>query len=106
MAQPIYKVWFMKYKEPWYKLTKEEQKELVAKDTESLKQVGCELIMMRFSAWSSEEWDIWGVEKYPDIEAVQKQAMNLFEMNWFEYIESKTYLGVEMPPAWLADLQS
>ncbi len=106
MAQPIYKVWFMKYKEPWYKLTKEEQKELVAKDTESLKQVGCELIMMRFSAWSSEEWLGWGVEKYPDIEAVQKHAMNLDEMNWFEYIESKTYLGVEAPPAWLAFLQS
>jgi len=99
MAQPIYKVFFMKYKEPWYKLTTEEQNELMAKDTESRKQVGCEVIKLCVSVWSSEEWLGWGVEKYPDIEAVQKHAMDLYGLNWFQYIESKTYLGVEMPQA-------
>jgi hypothetical protein len=87
----------MKYKEPWYKLTAEEQKTLMAKDEESLKQVGGELIIMRMSVWASEEWLGWGVEKYPDMEAVQKHAMNLFGMNWFQYVDSKTYLGTEMP---------
>jgi len=99
MAQPIYKVWFFKYKEPWYKLTKEEQDKLMAQNAESLKQLGGELVMMRVSIWASEDWLAWGVEKYPDIEAVQKHANNLFSWNWFEYIESKTYLGVEMPQA-------
>jgi hypothetical protein len=99
MAQPIYKVWFAKYKEPWYKLTTEEQNKLAAQDAESLKQVGGELIMMRMSVWSSEEWLAWGVEKYPDIEAVQKHAMNLFALNWFQYVDGKTYLGTEMPQA-------
>ena len=97
MAQPIYKVWFMKYKEPWYKLTTEEQNKLVAKNAESLKQLGAEVVMMRVCLWSSEEWIAWGVEKYPDIEAVQKHAMSLFSLKWFQYVESKTYLGVEMP---------
>lgn len=99
MAQPIYKVWFMKYKEPWYKLTPEEQGKLMAQNLESAKQLGVELVMMRASVWASEEWLAWGVEKYPDIEAVQKHANNLFSINWFEYIESKTYLGIEMPEA-------
>ncbi len=35
MAQPIYKVWFMKYKDPWYKLTKEEQNKLMQQNQES-----------------------------------------------------------------------
>ena len=97
MAQEIYKVWFMKYKEPWYKLSADEQEKLMAKNAESLKQVGGEVILMKVSAWSSEDWLGWGVEKYPHLEALQKHAANLFSMNWFEYIDSQTYLGVDMP---------
>lgn len=97
MAQPIYKVYLLKYKEAWYKLTPEEQNKLLAQNAESLKEIGAELLILCASVWSSEEWLGWGVEKYPDIEAVQKHANNLFSWNWFEYIESKTYLGTEMP---------
>lgn len=99
MAQPVYKLWFMKHTESWYKLSTEEQNKLNAQNEESLKQVGGESIMACMSAWSSEEWLAWGVEKYPDTEAVQKHAMNLFNLNWFQYVDSKTYLGVEMPQA-------
>jgi hypothetical protein len=69
----------------------------MAQNDESLKQVGAEEVVFCNSLWSSEEWLGWGVEKYPDIEAVQKHADTLFRINWFEYMESKTYLGVEMP---------
>lgn len=97
MAQEIFKVWFMKYKEPWYRLSKAEQDALMAKNMESQKQAGVELVMVKACVWASEEWMAWGVEKYPSMEAVQQHSMNLFAMNWFEYIESKTYLGTEMP---------
>ncbi len=99
MSEPVYKVWFMKYKEPWYRLTGEEQNRLMAKNAESLQQVGGEVIMTRVSVWAAEEWLAWGVEKYPNLEAVQQHANNLFNMNWFLYIESSTSLGVEMPQA-------
>jgi hypothetical protein len=98
MAQPVYKVWFMKYKDAWYKLTPEERSKYETQISESLKQVGGERVATCVCAWASEEWLGWGVEKYPSIEAVQQHAMNLFNMNWFEQIESKTYLGMEMPP--------
>jgi hypothetical protein len=97
MAQPIYKVWFMKYKDPWYKLSPEQQNKLMEQNKASMNAVGCETIMMCASVWSSEKWLGWGVEKFPDIEAVQKHAETLFSINWFEYIESRTYLGTEMP---------
>ncbi len=97
MAGTIYKVWFAKYKEPWYKLSADEQKKLGAQVEESLKQVGGERIQACISIWSNEQWLGWGVEKYPDIEAVQKHAMNLYNFQWFEYVESMTYLGTEMP---------
>jgi hypothetical protein len=99
MAQPIYKVFFLKFKEPYYKLTTEEKNKLGAQDEEALKQVGAEHIVSCVSVWANEQWLGWGVEKFPDIEAVQKHTMKLYELNWFEYFESKTFLGTEMPQA-------
>ena len=69
----------------------------MAQDEESLKTLGVEPVILCSSVWSSEEWIGWGVEKYPDIEAVQKHGDNLSRLNWFEYLESKTYLGTEIP---------
>ena len=99
MAQPVYKVWMMKYKDAWYKLSKEEQAKHTEQIAEALKQVGGEQIMVRVSVWSSEKWLAWGVEKFPSIEAVQQHAMILFNLNHFQYFESNSYLGMEMPPA-------
>lgn len=67
MAQPIYKVFFAKYRPPWYKLTAEEQEKLMAQDQESLKAAGCEQILFCASVWASEEWLFWGVEKYVEL---------------------------------------
>ncbi len=88
----------MKYKDAWVQLSPEEQKKQLAMVEESLKKVGAELVMMRVSVWASEEWLAWGVEKYPNMSAVQQHAMTLYAMNHFQYIESTSYLGVEMPP--------
>jgi len=99
MTQPIYKIWFMNYKEPWYKLTQEEQDKLMAANVESLKQVGAESLIMCVSGTFNEKWLGWGVEKYPDLDAVQKHTLSLFNINWFEYIDSRTCLGTEMPQA-------
>ncbi len=97
MAEPIYKIWFMKPKASGYKLSKEEQDKLFALNAESLKRVGAETIITCSSAWASEEWMYWGVEKYPDIECVQKHTEDLLNLNWFEYVDSMTYLGTKAP---------
>ncbi len=97
MAQPIYKVWMAKYTESWYKLSKEEQEKHEAKVAEALKKVGGEAVITCMSLWSSENWMMWGVEKFPSIEAVQQQTRLLFDLNHFHYIESTSYLGTEMP---------
>jgi hypothetical protein len=99
MAQPIYVVFFVKWKEPYYKLTTEEQNKLGEQGEAALKQVGGEHIVTCMSFWANEQWLGWGVEKYPDIEAVQKHAMALYDLNWFNYFDSTTTLGTEMPQA-------
>ena len=97
MAQPIYKVYMFKYTEAWYQLSKEEQDQHNAKIAEIMKQVGGETIKLCVSVWCSENWMAWGVEKFPSLEAVQQQSMLLFNINHFRYIESNTYLGIDMP---------
>lgn len=97
MAQPVYKVYLVKFTPEWYKLTKEEQNAHGAKVAEALKSVGGERVVMCVSAWASENWLGWGVEKLPDMEAAQKYAQLLFDMNHFQYIEANSYLGIEMP---------
>ncbi len=98
MTQPIYKVYFLKYKEPWYKLTTEDQDKILSQTAVDLKQLGGESIIICRSGWASAEWRYWGVKKNPDIKAVQKRSDLLNNMNWGQYAEVKSCLGVETSP--------
>ena len=72
MAKTIYKMFQTKATEAWYQLSKEERDALMSKVSESLKSVGAKSVLTCASLWSSEQYVIFGVEEYPDIEAVQK----------------------------------
>jgi hypothetical protein len=98
MAQPIYKVWMAKYTQAWYQLSKQEQQDYQKKNAEAMKQVGGETLMFKSCVWSTDEWMAWGVDKYPSLEAAQQYHMLLLNMDHFRYIESRSYLGIDMPP--------
>jgi len=99
MTQPIHKLFLAKPTAAWYQLSQEERITLLGKVGEALDQVGGKSIIIRNSSWASEQWSFWGVEQYPDLEALQKHTQLLNELNWFRYVESMTVLGTEMPPA-------
>jgi hypothetical protein len=97
MATPIYKAFYVRTTEAWYQLPPEEQAVLLKKVDEARTEVGGKTIILCDSGWSSEEWTTFGVEVYPDIEAVQRHSELLAEINWYRYIESRTLLGVTTP---------
>ena len=99
MAQPIYKLFLVKSSEAWHQLSQEEQDSLMAKVNEALEKVGGKRIVLCNSSWSSEQWPFFGVEEFPDIEAVQKHSELLDELNWLRYIETITVLGTEWQPS-------
>ncbi len=99
MAQPIYKVFLVKLSEAWHQLSPDEQKNLLAKVDEAREKVGGKVIVACDSSWCSEQWPFWGVEQFPDIEAVQKYTELLNAFNWFRYVESMTVLGTEAQPS-------
>ena len=95
MSKPIYKVWLVKMKGASYEMTPEEVSQHLDKIDEALEKVGGERVITCNSVWCSENYEYWGVEKFPDIEAVQKHAELLLELNHYKYTESTSYLGTE-----------
>lgn len=83
----------------WYQLSQEEQSNLLAKVDEAREKVGGKMIIFCNSGWCSDQWPSWGVEQFPDLEAVQKHTSLLNELNWFQYGESVSLLGTEWQPS-------
>ena len=48
------------------------------------------------AAWCNEEWPFFGMEEFPDLEAEQRHAQMLFDLNWGRYMRVRSTLGTEL----------
>ena len=99
MAGPIYKFYQVTATEAWYQLSEEKQNAHMAKTREALKKIGGKEILACTPTWSNEQWMIFGVEEFPDIDAVQNYTAMLTQLGHFRYAKSTSMLGVKWPPA-------
>lgn len=99
MPGPIYKLYMMRMKEAWYQLSEEEQNSLGAKVTDALEKAGGKSLIVCNTAWSSEQWLSFGIEEFPDVEAVQKLSEGHMEVDWYRYVESVSMLGTKWEPS-------
>ena len=99
MTQKIYKLFMFKPTEAWYQLSEKEKNDYRAKIRQALKKVGGKEVIACFSGWNSEQWLGWGVEQFPNIEAVQKHHALLVGFDWFRFVESNSYLGTQVSGA-------
>src|SRR5215210_7890991 len=96
MAQSIYKLWQGRFTEAWHQLPEQEQQRLLSVVPEALTTVGGRALVTCSAAWSNERWPFFGVEEFPDLDAVQRHEQILTDLNWARYIESRTTLGTEL----------
>ncbi len=93
----IVKVWFSKPREAWYSLSEKEQKDFFKKEQEMAKKLrakfGIKTINTSKSLWSNEEWFEFGMEEFPNIEAVQEYNEQLSKLGMYKYFEAKVLLG-------------
>jgi hypothetical protein len=82
-----------KFKEPWFQLSEEEQKSYIAKLVEIREKVGGKEVITCDPFWSDHRWTRFGVDEYPDIEAVQKTTKVLNELEYSRYVEAVSMLG-------------
>jgi hypothetical protein len=98
VANPIYKLFLGTPKPNWFQLSKDEQDKMLAKLRTLLEKAGGKSVVLCNSAWSSEKWAYFGLEEFPNIEAVQKHSELMAETNWpFEFVKSFSILGTKMP---------
>ena len=96
MTQPIYKLWQGRTTEAWHQLPEDEQQRLLGAVVKTLDAVGGKELVACDAAWSNERWPYFGVEEYPDLEAVRRHDRMLTDLNWLRYMESRSTLGTEM----------
>jgi hypothetical protein len=97
MAQTIYKLFTFKPTEAWYRLSEDDKNKHKAHLKEALENVGGKELILCFSGWNSEQILGWGVEQFPNIDAVHKYQSHLVALHWFRYFESSSYLGTKIP---------
>ena len=97
MSGPIYKVFLFRNTEAYYQASEAERNEFLSKLGDAFQKVGGKRLVMCNSYWSSDQWSIFGVEVFPDIEAVQQYAEAMNELNMPRYVESMSVLGTELP---------
>lgn len=95
MTQWIYKVWLIRPTEAYYRLSPQERRAVSARAHEALAAVGGEYVVICDSAWCSEAYPMWGVERFPSMEAEQRHARLLAEVDALRYFDSLTLLGTE-----------
>ena len=95
MSKPVYQLFTGRFTEAWYQLSQEEQNQVVAKEEESLQKSGGKNLAFAESVWSNEKWQFFGVNEFPDLDALQAHTARLIEIGWFRYIESHVILGKE-----------
>lgn len=93
MSTPIYKLYMGKLLEAWHQLSDDEQKALLVKVNASVEKVGGKRVIQCFPGWCTEEWHFWGVEEFPDLEAVMMHTQMLSDLHWHRYVESFSMLG-------------
>lgn len=92
-AGPIYKFFRVRMTEAFYQLSPAERQAMLEKIEEIGNQGGVKRVILCQSSWSNEQWDVFGVEEFADIEAVQQHQTALGAVDWLRYIESETMLG-------------
>ena len=92
----VYKLFlFHRYTEAWHALSDIEQKQLSEKVDQALEQVGGKRLVLCDTGWSSETILGFGVEVFPDVDAVQKHSTLLQELNWLRYVDTMSVIGTE-----------
>ena len=91
----IYKLWQGRFTEAWYRLPQDERGRLMGEVVRALEHSAGKPVVTCLSAWSNERWTGFGVEQFPDVEAVQRHEQMLMDLEWARYFESQTTLGTE-----------
>lgn len=93
VTQPILKVFQAHLRNAFHQLSDADHAQLLQRVDGARDAAGGKLILFCEARWQNEQWDAWGVEEFPSVEAVQEQSRLLAEIGWQHYHDSVSLLG-------------
>jgi hypothetical protein len=82
---PICVLWKGKRTEAWYHLSDQEAADLLQKDSETIRRLGGRNVVSCDSRWSSEQWEWFGIDEMPTLEAHLAHIDALEEVHFFQF---------------------
>ena len=96
MATPVYKVFLFKPHLQVYLQPKEQMDEKVAQAYAFREKVGGKLLIAANMVWSNEEFEVFGIEQFPSMDALMEYSDCLSSIGWYSWLHAKSYVGYAM----------
>lgn len=96
MDTPLYKLYLFRRTAQYYELGQAGWAQLSAEILTQQRALGIRDLFNAEMAWSNEHYEFFGVEFYPNIEAVQNYSRSLQKLGYFRYVTGDSYLGLPM----------
>jgi hypothetical protein len=93
MGQPVIFLFMGSMKKSWSELSEEEQSQMMAKVGASRDEVGGKGIVGAWCEWSTPDYQFFGVEEYPSIDALRKHIAAQREMGFTDHLEETYVVG-------------
>jgi hypothetical protein len=95
MNEPIYRFFRGRFTNAWHQLTQREKDQVLAEMGKAFQESGGKSVVpVCYTCWSS-DWNVFGVEVYPSLAAVQKWRDALERTGCFQYLEIESMIGIQ-----------
>ncbi|MFZ4656800.1 MAG: hypothetical protein ACOYNY_07310 [Caldilineaceae bacterium] len=95
MNEPIYRFFRGRFTSAWYQLTQGEKDQLFAEMGKAFQASGGKSVVPACTTCWSSDWHVFGVEVYPNLEAVQKWRDEMGRIGCFQYLEIESMIGIQ-----------
>jgi hypothetical protein len=90
---PIYRVYLSRLTPKGYTLKTDELNEINGLANEAARTAGGKPLLSAYCRWNNETWEYFGIERFPNKEAILRYSQYLSVSNWYGIWESRSYLG-------------
>lgn len=91
-TEGITQIWLANPLPAFYDATDAEKAEAM-KTFEIQRSLGVHALVNVRTRYIDERWDSWGVELYPNMEALLEKARAQEKANWWKFLQARTFLG-------------
>jgi hypothetical protein len=93
---PVYRVYLSRLTAKGYTLTTDELNQINAWANQGARSEGGQLLVSAYCRWNNEQWEYFGVERFPCIEALLRYTQYLSVSNWYSIWRSRSHLGTAL----------